>query len=97
MDKDAKKKLLRQWREEQRRTVRESFPVPSEVLQELFGFLDEELPEQGCDHTRRITEAWLEEHGHDVPTVCAWLDSHGGYCDCEVLANVEEVVEEALS
>jgi hypothetical protein len=34
--------------------------------------------------------------GNDVETVFAWLDTHGGYCDCEVLANVEQEVDEAM-
>lgn len=61
----------------------------------MFDMLDVELPLQGCDHSRRITKAWLVGRGHDVETVFAWLDTQGGYCDCEVLANVEQEVDEA--
>ena len=25
-----------------------------------------------------------------------WLDEHGGFCDCEILANVEQHVSDAL-
>lgn len=57
--------------------------------------LDRELPVYGCDHTRRLTTRWLEEHDLPVSEIFAWLDSQGGSCDCEILANVEQVVEDA--
>lgn len=49
----------------------------------------------GGDHSRRITKAWLAGRGHDADTVFAWLDTQGGFCDCEILANVEQEVDEA--
>ena len=61
----------------------------------MFDMLDVELPRQGCDHSRRLTQAWLAARGYEAANVFAWLDEHGGYCDCEVLANVEQVVDEA--
>ena len=58
--------------------------------------LDAEIPSRGCDHTRRLTRAWLESRGHDVGRVFEWLDAQGGFCDCEILANVEEKVVDAI-
>lgn len=52
--------------------------------------LEGEIPNQGCNHTRAITDAWLVEHGHPLEQVHQWLEEHGGYCDCEVLANAEQ-------
>jgi hypothetical protein len=57
--------------------------------------LNSALPRDGCDRTRRLTEQWLLQRGHNVLAVLAWLDTQGGYCDCEVLANVEQRVLEA--
>jgi hypothetical protein len=55
----------------------------------LFDMLDRELPRKGCDHSRRLTSAYLAEHGLASEQFSQWLDKHGGFCDCEVLANVE--------
>ena len=96
MDKNRKKKVGKRCREEQRATARAVFPIAAPELRALFDMLDFELPQQGCDHTRRLSQRWLSEHGHDVMSVFEWCDSHGGYCDCEILANVEEHVDDAL-
>lgn len=55
--------------------------------------LDAELTKEACNHSRRLTESWLR--GYDVQPVLVWLDSQGGYCDCEVLANAEEIADDA--
>jgi hypothetical protein len=61
----------------------------------MFEALDLELEQHGCDHSRRLTEAWLIGRVHDPASIFPWLDEHGGYCDCEVVANVPDHVEEA--
>jgi hypothetical protein len=96
MDEKHKKEMLREWREEHRAAARADFPLPARLLRAMFEMLNRELPIDGCDHSRRLTERWLEHNGHLVSAVCAWLDEHGGYCDCEVLANVEQHVDDAL-
>jgi Protein of unknown function (DUF2695) len=93
---DAKKKQLKaQWRDQQRKAAFAALPLPVAQLKAMLDMLDTELPREGCDHTRRLTQAWLESHGHDVERVFAWLDTQGGFCDCEILANVEEKVDDA--
>jgi hypothetical protein len=42
-----------------------------------------------------ITNKWLENQGLTVAKVLEWLNSNGGYCDCEALANSEQAWEEA--
>lgn len=61
--------------------------LPEAELDDLFDVLVDGLEKHGCDHSRRLTMAWLKSRGHDVEVVLAWLDSTGGYCDCEVLLN----------
>jgi hypothetical protein len=95
MDAAQKKKLKNQWRDQQRKTALTALPLAIPELKAMFDMLDVELPRKGCDHTRRLTEAWLRNRGHDVQRVFAWLDTQGGFCDCEILANVEEKVDEA--
>ena len=64
-------------------------PISRAHLTELFGHLDSAL-KNGCDHTSRFTEAFLRSHSLPEATILPWLREYGGYCDCEVLANVEE-------
>jgi hypothetical protein len=95
MDAARKKQLKTQWRDEQRTTAFAALPLPVRELKAMFDMLDVELPRKGCDHSRRLTRAWLHLHGHDVERVFAWLDTQSGFCDCEVLANVEQQVHDA--
>ena len=95
MDHAQKKQLKARWRQQQREAELAALPLPPAELKAMFDMLDTELPRKGCDHTRRMTKAWLENRGHDVSRVFAWLDTQGGFCDCEVLANVEEKVDDA--
>jgi len=95
MNHAQKKQLKAQWRDQQRRAALAALPLPVAELKAMFDMLDTELPRKGCNHSRRLTEAWLTSRGHDVQRVFAWLDTQGGYCDCEVLANVEERVDDA--
>jgi len=36
--------------------------------------------------------------GHFLPekAVVSWLEDNGGYCNCEALANAEQVVDESV-
>jgi hypothetical protein len=83
--KDALKKA---WRAQENERLRASIPMAQGDLRELFDHLDrpDALP---CDHTLRDTLQFLERKKLDVQKVVPWLREHGGYCDCEVLANVE--------
>lgn len=95
MDAEQKKKRKAQVRNQQRKAALAALPLPVAELKALFDMLDAELPVKGCDHTRRLTQAWLETLGHPVESVFAWLDTQSSYCDCEILANVEERVNDA--
>jgi len=95
MDAAQKKQLKTQWRDQQRKSALAALPLTVGEFKAMFDMLDVELPQKSCDHTRRLTEAWLTTRGHDVQRVFAWLDTQGGYCDCEILANVEERVDNA--
>lgn len=65
-------------------------------LQRLFDYLDDRSG-AGCDHTHRVTLEFLRECNLPASMVIPWLEAHGGYCDCEVLANVEQHCEELIS
>jgi hypothetical protein len=96
MSKDPRKdELKKAWREQERQKLAISIPMPLEDLRDLFNHLDQKC-ESGCDHTPRLTSEFLQARGHDVERIVSWLREHGGYCDCEVLANVEDKFGEII-
>jgi hypothetical protein len=89
-DEKQRRKALKQGaRQQERDHLHRSLPLSPEALRGLFDHLDASLGE-GCDHTLRLSRAYLEQHGLPVDAILPWLVEHGGSCDCEVLANVEE-------
>ena len=95
MSKDPRNRELKNaWKREQRQQLAASIPMPQQDLRDLFDHLDSfGAP---CDHTLRHTTAFLQKRGLDPERVMPWLREHGGYCDCEVLANVEEAIADVL-
>jgi len=67
-------------------------PLSKEDLAALFDHLDAALAD-GCDHTPRLTCEFLRARQLPQAPILEWLASYGGYCDCEVLANVEDAWE----
>ena len=90
VDRDKKKA----WKEGERVRARAAFPLPDRELAALFGILAVELAARGCDDTRRLTDAWAQSRSHPLDALGAWLENNGGFCDCEVMANVAPHWEE---
>ncbi len=74
----------------------EKMPISFKDLGALFDHLDEVFGNEGCDHTLRITKAFLETRNLSIESILPWLGEYGGYCDCEVLANVEDSWESEI-
>ncbi|MCP4986377.1 MAG: DUF2695 domain-containing protein [Colwellia sp.] len=72
-------------------------PISFKDLATLFNRLDEVLSNESCDHTPKITKAFLESKNLNIKKILPWLEEYGGYCDCEVLANVEESWESEIN
>ena len=90
MSKDPRKEEMKSaWRLQETDRLVASIPMPHVDLRALFDFLDREGAQQ-CDHTLRETIQFLRQRGLDVERVVPWLRAHGGYCDCEVIFNVED-------
>ena len=89
-ERDRKKALKQQFKNRERADAEARLPLPKTELAALFDRLDERLRDDDCDHSLRYAEAFLAERGLDASTVLPWLRESGGYCDCEVLANVED-------
>ena len=68
----------------------ERMPISFKDLGALFDHLDDVLGNEGCDHTLKLTKQFVESRKLNLEEVISWLGEYGGYCDCEVLANVEE-------
>lgn len=52
------------------------------------------MEESGCDDTNILTATFLKNKKiENIEMVLDWLAENGGYCDCEILANVEEKFE----
>ena len=75
----------------------EEMPISLKELGELFDELDEKLGEYGCDHTTKLTSMFLTLRNLNKDLILPWLADSGGYCDCEILANVEESWENEIS
>ena len=84
---ERKRELKRAYREQEKQAARERMHLDEQSLNDLLDHLDGRLPAIGCDHTLRETRAWAA--GFDVDAVAASVAEFGGYCDCEVLANVD--------
>ncbi|HEU0247106.1 MAG TPA: DUF2695 domain-containing protein [Gaiellaceae bacterium] len=64
-------------------------PLDSDQLDNLLGFLRENDAEERRDQSFRLTKAWAAENGVDREPLVDAPHEFGGYCDCEVLANVD--------
>jgi hypothetical protein len=94
-EKARRKELLLAVREDARRKVRDSLPVPVPVLKALFDYVDRQLESSECDDTLRHTLDFIRKNGLSEEGIVGWLEDNDGYCDCETL-NAEQVVEEAV-
>ena len=64
-------------------------PLSKEDLKDLLDYLDRPDP-PACDHTLKDTIHFLTERNLDVDKIVPWLNEYGGYCDCEVIFNVDD-------
>ena len=89
MDDQAKRDARRAYKKAERARQREAMILDHSQLSSLLDYLDEQLSAAGCDHTLGLTYAWAAEHSVDASALAVSVEKFGGYCDCEVLANVE--------
>jgi hypothetical protein len=92
-EKSRRKQLLKELKQKEKEAFISKLPAEIHLFTELFDYLDERLEEEGCDHTLQLTEDFLVDKNIDKDAVIKWLNDNGGYCDCEVLNNVEENFE----
>ncbi len=94
-EKARREEMLDASRELNRRAVRDKLPVGVPVLKRLFDRLEAQLSTAECDDTLRFAREVIADNGLSEESIVGWLEENGGLCDCEALANAEEVVEGA--
>jgi hypothetical protein len=89
VDADRKRELKRAFKEREKESARSAMPLSEEQLNDLLDYLDERLPEVGCDHSLRLTREWAATNAVEARALATSVEHFGGFCDCEVLANVD--------
>ncbi|HEV3145753.1 MAG TPA: DUF2695 domain-containing protein [Gemmataceae bacterium] len=89
MDKQQRKAARKQWKHAERADLLAAMPLSPQQLHRLLDYLGANL--KGCDHTTKLTAIFLHVELLDMDKVLSWLGEHGGYCDCEVLANLADL------
>ena len=89
-DKQTRKAMLKAVQRREMAAAFERLPISNDEFQSLFDWISEKLPADGCDKTRKITEAYIRTRSLPAKELLDWLDDTSGFCDCEVLANSEQ-------
>jgi hypothetical protein len=93
-EKQRRKQIHRELARKEYETFINSLPIDKSIIIDLFDFLDTELGERDCNHDYQITKDFLKQKGIDNDSLFEWFQDNGGYCDCEILYNIEEKFEE---
>ncbi|KEH97606.1 DUF2695 domain-containing protein [Clostridium botulinum] len=94
MDKNKKKELMKKYVQDQKNDFEKSLPFNKALFEELFNYLDEVLENYECDDTLKYTTKFLKDKNIPLEKSLNWMNENGGYCDCEVLANIEDKILE---
>ena len=89
MDKQHRKAALKRWKLAERAELLAGMPITPEQLHRLLDHLDAKM--ESCDRTTKLTAEFLDAEGLETDKVLPWLAEQGGYCDCEVLANLADL------
>ena len=90
LEQERRKAMTREAAQQQRAAAVAVMPISQDQLTQLFDHLDGALS-AGCDHSLKFTHQFLQAHDLPEATIIPWFGEYGGFCDCEVLANVEQV------
>jgi hypothetical protein len=93
-EKQRRKKLLENIQINTQKQFEDNLPMSLDKFKKLFDYLDKELSGKECDHTNNLTKEYLNKIGqNNVEAILEWLSNNNGYCDCEILENIEELFE----
>jgi hypothetical protein len=85
-----KKELKKAYKENELREFKESLPMKETDFLLLFDFLDNELDQTECAGNLLFLEKYCVKENLDFTSLKEWFKKYGGFCDCEILANVGE-------
>ena len=91
MDKQQRRDALKRWKDAERSDLIANSPVSPEQLRRLLDYLSDNL--KSCAHTRTLTIRFVDVEELEKDEVLSWLAEHGGFCDCEVLANLTDIAD----
>ena len=94
MDKSEKKRLKKEFQNNEKTSFESSLPMPRQMFKKLFNYLDKQSGKRECGHDLSMTKEFLKKNNIPEKPVVDWLEENGGFCDCEVIFNVEELFEE---
>jgi hypothetical protein len=89
VDDERKRELKRRVREQEKAAARQAMMLDEDSLNELLDHLNALAVDAQCDRSLSLTRAWAAERGIDPVALAGSLQQFGGYCDCEVLANID--------
>jgi hypothetical protein len=93
-EKERRRQIMDKLRKKADEEFELNIPMSQELFKKLFDYLDKELTDNDCDNTLKLTEQFLTDNKIiSADKIIEWLVENGGGCDCEVLANVEEMFE----
>jgi hypothetical protein len=88
---ERRKQIARDLKLKARQDFEKSLPTSRENFKALFDDLNEKLTDNSCDDTLKFSVAFLRSLKlENIEEITKWLGENHGYCDCEVLANLEE-------
>ncbi|MCV7125949.1 DUF2695 domain-containing protein [Mycobacterium lacus] len=88
-DKERRRQLRDAYKNAESAARTSLIQVDQYQLQQLLDHVDERLGAEPCDHTTRHAEQWAESHRIDWSALAEGLREFGGYCDCEIVLNVQ--------
>ncbi|OBJ62336.1 DUF2695 domain-containing protein [Mycobacterium sp. 1423905.2] len=86
---------------ERRRALRDAYKAASAPrltridyaqLDEMLDYIEGRFADEPCDHTARHAQRWAQSHDLDWIELAAELREFGGFCDCEIVLNVDPEV-----
>lgn len=96
-EKQRRREIVRAIRDREHAEAEARMPIPKADLRDLFEFLDSTLFERRgdkiwsyCDHSLRRSHEFLRSRSLPEDAIAKWLGEYGGFCDCEVAANVTQ-------
>lgn len=89
MDADERKRRKDEYLRHEHDRARSRLPVDRPQLESLVRHLEKSLEVRSCDHTLALTNSWAVRNELPLDALRQGLADFGGYCDCEVVMNVD--------